>query len=204
MQTLAAASPVGEQNPETQMRNVLLLILSLVLVACSQLNQVAVYSVSEAQLEQVLRQQIPQLTRQANVAGIPLKMAVERMAVQIGPDNSDVVRIDTAANASLNLFGLTYPASLQLQVEGVPYYDAEQKAVFVRSVKLLNSTVDAAGYRGNLTPVSNELLQLVNQMLATQPVYRLDTADPAIRMLTALPFDMAVQQGKIAFIPRSR
>lgn len=47
MQTLAAASPVGEQKPETQMRNILLLILSLVLASCSQVNQVAVYSRSE-------------------------------------------------------------------------------------------------------------------------------------------------------------
>lgn len=185
------------------MRIVISVLVMVWLAACSQLGQMSVYSVSESQLEQMLSKQIPELTRQANVAGIPLKMAVDTMAVKIGPDNSDVIRINTAASATLSLFGLTYPANMQLQVEGVPYYDSEQKAVYVRSVKLLNSSIEASGYRGNLTPVSNELLQLVNQYLATNPVYRLDTSDPTVKMLTALPVNMAVQQGRIAFIPAS-
>lgn len=183
------------------MRIVVGLILMILLASCSQLGQMSVYSVSEAQLEQMLSKQVPELTRQANVAGIPLKMAVDSMAVQIGPENSDVIRINTAASATLSLFGLTYPANLQLQVEGAPFYDAEQKAVFIRSVKLLNSSVEASGYRGNLTPVSNELLQLVNQYLATNPVYRLDTSNPTVKLLTAMPINMAVQQGRIAFTP---
>lgn len=185
------------------MRIVVSFVVMIFLAGCSQLGQVSVYSVSEAQLEQMLSQQVPALTRQANVAGIPLKMAVDSMKVQIGPNNSDVISIDTAANATLSLFGLTYPANLQLAIEGAPYYDAAQQAVFVRSVKLLNSSVDAAGYRGNLTPVSDELLLLVNQYLATNPVYRLDTRDPAVKLLTAVPLNMAVQQGRIAFTPTS-
>lgn len=176
-------------------------ILMILLSSCSQMGQMSMYSVSEGQLEQMLSKQVPKLTQQANVAGIPLKMAVDTMAVQIGPDKSDVVRINTAASATLSLFGLTYPASLQLQVEGAPYYDAEQKAVFVRSVKLLSSSIEASGYRGNLTPVTNELLQLVNQFLATNPVYRLDSTDPTVKLLTAMPVNMAVQQGRIVFSP---
>ncbi|MDP5206964.1 DUF1439 domain-containing protein, partial [Alishewanella sp. SMS9] len=103
------------------MRKIGLFILTILLVGCSQLGQMPVYSVSETQLEQMISQQIPELTRQANVAGIPLKLAVDSMAVKIGPDNSDLVQINTAASATLSLFGLTYPASMQLQVEGAPY-----------------------------------------------------------------------------------
>jgi len=183
------------------MRILITLLCSVMLFGCSQLAPVSVFSVSEADLEQLLMRKVPELTRQANVAGIPLKMAVDQMSVQIGPDNSDVIRIQTAANASLSLFGLTYPADLQLQVEGVPYYDASEQVVYVRSVKLLNSSIEAAGYRGNLTPVSNELLQLVNQFLATNPVYRFDREDPKVKLLTAMPLNLAVQQGRIAFIP---
>ncbi len=183
------------------MRKILGLCLLLGLASCSQLGQVPLYSVSEGELEHLLSQQVPKLTQQANVAGIPLKMTVASMTVQIGPNNSEVVRINTAANAALSIFGLTYPANIQLSVEGVPYYDATQKAVFVRSVKLLNSSIEASGYRGNLTPVTHELLQLVNQFLATNPVYRLDTADPAVKLLAAIPLDMAIQQGRIVFSP---
>lgn len=183
------------------MKKIIVLVFAIFVAACSQLQQMSAYTVSEADVEQLLRQQIPKLTRQANVAGIPLKMQVETMQVQIGPDNSDVVRLNTAASAALSLFGLSYPANMQLQVEGVPYYDGEQKAIYLRSVKLLNSSIEAAGYRGNLAAVNNELLQLVNGYLASNPVYKLDTTNPSIKLLTAVPLNMAVQNGRISFMP---
>lgn len=183
------------------MRKIMLLFIIMLVAACSQLQQMSAYHVSEADLEQLLRQQVPKLTRQANVAGIPLNMQVESMQVDIGPDNSDVVRLNTNASAALSLFGLSYPATLQLQVEGVPYYDAAQQAVYLRSVKLLDSNIEASGYRGNLAPVSNELLQLVNGYLANNPVYKLDTTNPTIKLLTAVPLNMAVQKGRISFMP---
>jgi hypothetical protein len=174
------------------MRNVCLAsFVVLVLSSCAQLGSLSTYNVNEADLEKMLSTQLPKLTRQANVAGIPLKMAVEKMQVDIGPDNSDLVRINTDATAVLSLFGLSYPANLQLQIEGAPYYDA----------KLLDSSIEAAGYRGNLSPVSNELLQLVNSYLASNPVYRLDQTNPTIKLLTAVPLNMAVKDGKLAFSP---
>lgn len=183
------------------MRKIMLIFIIMLVAACSQLQQMSAYHVSEADLEQLLRQQVPKLTRQANVAGIPLNMQVESMQVDIGPDNSDVVRLNTNASAALSLFGLSYPATLQLQVEGVPYYDAAQQAVYLRSVKLLDSNIEASGYRGNLAPVSNELLQLVNGYLANNPVYKLDTTNPTVKLLTAVPLNMAVQNGRISFMP---
>ena len=183
------------------MRKIMLLIIITLVAACSQLQQMSAYNVTEADLEQLLRQQIPKLTRQANVAGIPLKMQVESMQVDIGPDNSDVVRLNTNASAALSLFGLSYPASLQLQVEGAPYYDSSQQAVFLRSVKVLNSSIEASGYRGNLAPVSNELLQLINGYLANNPIYTLDTTNPTLKLLSAVPLNMAVQNGRISFTP---
>ena len=176
-------------------------LLVFLLASCSQLQHMSAYSVSAADLEQLLRQQLPKLTRQANVAGIPLKMQVEQIQVDIGPNNSDVVRLNTTASAALSLFGLSYPASMQLQVQGVPYYDAAQQAIFLRSVKLINSSIEASGYRGNLAPVSNELLQLLNAYLANNPVYKLDTTNPTLKILTAVPLNMSVQDGRISFMP---
>ena len=90
---------------------------------------------------------------------------------------------------------------MQLQVEGVPYYDGNEKAIYLRSVKLLDSSIEASGYRGSLQPVTNELLQLINGYLASNPVYKLDMANPTVKLLTAVPVNMAVQQGRISFMP---
>ncbi|MCH8537024.1 MAG: DUF1439 domain-containing protein, partial [Alkalimonas sp.] len=69
-------------------------------------------------------------------------------------------------------------------------------------LRLLDSSIDAAGYRGNLAPLSTEVLQLVNVWLQDQPVYRLDDSDPTQRLLMQMPLNMAVQQGRIRFSPR--
>ncbi len=183
------------------MRKIFAAAALLLLAACSQLGSLASYSVTEADVQQLLSSQLAQLNRQATVAGIPLKMAVDSMTVVIGPDNSDLVRIQTDATAVLSLFGLSYPANLQLQLEGAPYYDANEKAIYVRSLKLLDSSIEAAGYRGNLAPVSNELLQLVNGYLASNPVYRLDQSNPTVKMITAVPVNLAVQRGRLTFSP---
>ena len=79
--------------------------------------------------------------------------------------------------------------------------DATQQAVFLRSVKVLNSSIEASGYRGNLAPVSNELLQLINGYLANNPIYTLDTTNPTLKLLSAVPLNMAVQNGRISFTP---
>lgn len=177
------------------------LLSVLVLASCAQLGSIASYSVSESDLEQMLAQQIPKLSHQATAAGIPLRLQVDKMKVAIGPDNSDLVRLDTSASAVLSLFGLSYPAEMNLQVEGAPYYDAEKQAVFLRSVNLISSNIDAAGYRGNLKPVNSELLQLINGFLADNPVYRLDTTNPTMKLLSQVPLNMAVQNGSLRFSP---
>lgn len=186
------------------MKKIVLLAVVLLLSACSQIKQLSSYNVTEAELEQMLRRQVPELTRRATVAGIPLSMQVEQMLVDIGPNNSDVVRLDTTASAALSLFGLSYPASMQLKIEAVPYYDGAAKAIYLRSVKLLSSSIEAAGYRGNLAPVTNEMLQLINGYLANNPVYKLDMNNPTVKLLSAVPLNMAVLDGRLSFSPVKR
>lgn len=182
---------------------VIIIGVGLVLLAgCAQLNQLASYTVTEQQLQQLMVRQLDQLQQQTRLAGMPVALSVEDMQVLIGPDNSDSVRLGTKASAVFSAFGLHYPASLALQIEASPYYDSNEQAVYLRNLRLLDSSIDAAGYRGNLAPLSTEVMQLVNVWLQDQPVYRLDATDPTQRLLMQVPLNMAVQQGRIRFSPR--
>lgn len=174
-------------------------LMALMLAGCAQLSQLASYSVTEQQLQQLMLRQANQLQQQVRVAGMPVALAVEDMQVLIGPDNSDSVRLATKASAVFSVFGLHYPASMQLQIEASPYYDASEQAVYLRNLSLLDSSIDAAGYRGNLAPLSTEVMQLVNIWLQDQPVYRLDDSDPTQRLLMQVPLNMTVLQGRIRF-----
>lgn len=174
----------------------------LILSGCATLSQLSAYTVSNAEVEQVLDSQLSKLQQKASLAGIPLFLEVNDISVSIGPGGRNVVQLGTDATASIKAFGFSYPANIRLSIEGTPYYDAEKKAIFVRSLSLLDSTIDAGGYKGNLAPLSTEVMQLINGFLASNPVYTLDTTNKTINLLSTIPLTLNVEPGKISLRPR--
>ncbi len=179
------------------MRILLSIAFAAILAGCATLSQLAVYTVSNAELEQVLDSQVSKLQKQTSLAGIPLYLDVEDMTATIGPDGRDVVQLGAIATARISAFGFNYPAKVSLALEGTPYYDSEEKAIFVRSLSLLDSTIDAGGFKGNLAPVSGEFMQLINGYLASNPVYRLDATNKAVNLLSTVPMQLTVEEGKL-------
>ena len=188
----------------TIMKTVLTMCFALLLSGCATLSQLSTYSISDAELEQALDNQLAKLQSNANIGGIPLTLKVDDMSVAIGPEGRDVVQLGTQATANISVFGFQYPAKLKLELEGTPYYDSEKKAIFVRSLTLLDSTIDAGGYKGNLAPLSNEVMMLMNGYLASNPVYTLDTSNDVVRLLSSVPLNMTIEQGKLALQPRQQ
>ena len=184
------------------MLHLISLAFALTIAGCATLSQLSVYTVSNAELEQVLDSQISTLQKKTSLAGIPLFLDVEDMTATIGPDGRDVVQLGAIATARVSAFGLNYPAKVSLSLEGTPYYDSEEKAIFVRSLSLLDSTIDAGGFKGNLAPVSGEFMQLINGYLSTNPVYRLDSTNKAVSLLSAVPLQLSVENGQLALRPK--
>lgn len=178
------------------------LAVIFLMTGCATLSQLSVYTISNAEIEQVLDSQLVNLQEQASIAGIPLLLEVDDIDVAIGPDGRDVVRLGTDATASIKAFGFSYPAKISLSLEGTPYYDSEKKAIFVRSLSLLDSSIDAGGYKGNLAPLSGEVMQLLNGYLASNPVYKLDVTNKAVSLLSTIPIDLTVEQGQLALRPK--
>ncbi len=178
-------------------------LYALLLSGCATLSQLSAYSVSQSELESLLDEQLTKLQDKATVAGIPLLLSIDDMSVDIGPEGREIIQLGAAATATVSAFGFEYPAKVNLQLEGVPYYDSEKKAVFLRSLKLLDSTVDAGGYRGNLAPVSGEFMSLLNGYLTTHPVYELDTTNAAISMLSNVPLELSIQPDRLTLKPKS-
>ena len=74
--------------------------------------------------------------------------------------------------------------------------------MFLRNVKLLDSSVDAGGFKGNLAALDNEAMEVINAFLALNPVYTLNMDDPKMMLLSKLPLDMKVVEGAIKLVPR--
>lgn len=184
------------------MKAFLIVCFTIVLSGCATLSQLSSYTVSNAELEQVLDKQLGKLKTESSLGSIPLTLAIDDVTVDIGPDGRDVIQLGTLATASINILGFSYPAKLNLELEGTPYYDSDKKAIFVHSLALLDSSIDAAGYKGNLAPVSKELMVLLNGYLASNPVYTLDTSNNAVRLLSSVPLNLTIEQGKLALQPK--
>ncbi|WP_334020089.1 DUF1439 domain-containing protein [Alteromonas sp. S015] len=179
------------------MKILLSVAFATILAGCATLSQLSVYTISNAELEQVLDSQVSKLQKQTSLAGIPLYLDVEDMTATIGPDGRDVVQLGVIATARVSAFGLSYPAKVSLALEGTPYYDSDEKAIFVRSLSSLDSTIDAGGFKGNLAPVSGEFMQLINGYLSSNPVYRLDATNKAVNLLSTVPMQLIIEEGQL-------
>ena len=181
----------------------LVVLVCIIIAGCSTLASLASYSVTSADLQRELDKQVTSLQEQASIVGIPILLEVNDMQVNVGPDNRQTIQLIADATATLSVLGLTYPAKVKLDVEGMPYYDSSKKAVFIRSLVLNDTTVDAMGYRGNLAPVSSKVMGLLNQFLIDQPVYEVKNVPSGYAWLTNMPLSMTVESGKIVFRPQS-
>ncbi|WP_404340385.1 DUF1439 domain-containing protein [Pseudoalteromonas mariniglutinosa] len=182
---------------------VIILLMCLLLTACKSTEHgLAVYSLTSSEIEKALAGQLPKLSERLKLMGLPVEFDVNDLSVDVGPDNRDVIVLGADSSAVINAFSLKYPVRLQLKIEGSPFYDSEQHAVFLRKVKLLTSTIDASGFKGNLNLLDAQAMQVINGFLAVNPVYRLNMNDPKLALLTKLPLDMKVAEGTIKLIPQ--
>ncbi|WP_445400330.1 DUF1439 domain-containing protein [Zobellella sp. An-6] len=173
----------------------LVVLFSLLLSACAGISQ---YSVAESEIERslytLLEEQAPRFTQ-----GL-VQTRVDNLDLQIGPDSRQVVRLNLKGETAINALVARIPAQLDLAIEGRPVYDRQQNAIFIRDLNLLQSKVDAFGYRGDMAAASAGMMQLVRAVLENQPVYRLD--DSRYGWLKTVPVAMDIQPGQLVFSPR--
>ena len=181
---------------------ILLLITALFFTGCSSTQGISFFSFTNADVQSLLRQELPKLSENVSVMGLPVQFNVNDLSVNIGPDNRDVVALGVDSSAEINAFAFKYPVRLALQIEGSPFYDSEKKAIFLRNIKLIGTNVEAGGFKGNLDVLNNEAMNVINSFLAVNPVYKLNMDDPTIALLSRVPLNMQVVEGAIQLVPR--
>jgi hypothetical protein len=173
-------------------------LFGLVLLGgCASLSP---YSISEATLERHLQDTVSEFDRQQLQSGSPLSLSLSNADVTLGPDGRDVVVIDLRGQVSLNALLAKLPVDIALKVEGAPVYDSEEKAIYIRRLQLLESSIDSSFFKGDLKPVTDTVMRAVAQMLETMPVYRLDEKDFTQRMFGMVPMGIRVAPGRLEFV----
>lgn len=175
-----------------------LLVLALVMTSgCASMSP---YAISEGELERHLQDVVSEFDRQQLNSGSPLSLSLDDANITLGPDGRNVAVIDVRGQVALNALMARLPVDIALKVEGSPVYDSTEKAIFIRRLQLLESSIDSPFFKGDLKPVTDTVMRLVAQMLETMPVYRLDETDFAQRMFGMMPVDIRVAPGRLEFV----
>mgnify|MGYP005857348971 CR=1 FL=1 len=176
----------------------LLLVASVaILGGCASFSP---YSVSEGTIEGYLQDAVADFDRQQLQSGSPIGLSLSNADITLGPDGRDVAVIDLSGQVSLNAMLMKLPVDIMLKVEGAPVYDSKEKAIYLRRLQLLDSRIESSFFKGDLKPVTDNVMRVVSKMLETMPVYRLDETDASQRMFGMVPLDIRVAPGRIEFV----
>lgn len=178
-----------------------IVLLSLILGGCSATG-FSIYSLTNTELETALNNKLPSLSKEVRVLGIPVEFKVNELDIIIGPQQREVVVLAFGSNAKISTFGINYPIKLNMKVEGNPYYDSQDKAIYLKDVALLETSIDAAGFSGSLGTINQQIMDSINIFLANNPIYRLNENNPTEALLSALPIDMRIEEGTITLVPK--
>tara|TARA_R110001592_G_scaffold94705_3_gene273813 strand:+ start:166 stop:789 length:624 start_codon:yes stop_codon:yes gene_type:complete len=194
----------GQTHGETMMNKLHLSglwgMVFLVLALSSGCASLSPYSISEGELERHLQDAVRDYDRIQLKNGSPLSLSLDGADVTLGPDGRDVAVIDLKGQVALNAFLAKLPVDIALKIEGAPVYDSKEKAIYIRRIKLLESSVDAGFFKSDLAPITDNVMRVVAQMLETMPVYRLDETNAAQRMFGMMPMDVRVAPGRLEFV----
>jgi len=176
------------------------LTLMFAVVLASGCASFSPYSITEGEVEQHLKNAVAKYDREQLQSGSPLSLSLTDADITLGPDGRDVAIIDLKGQVALNALLAKLPVDLALKVEGAPVYDSQEKAVYIRRLQLLESSIDSPFFKGDLGPVTDSVMRVVAQMLETMPVYRLDETSTAQRLLGVVPMDIRVARGRLELV----
>ncbi|WP_421196880.1 lipoprotein [Aeromonas enteropelogenes] len=154
------------------LKQLLLLPLVLLLGACS-LTQ---YNVSEAEINQYLKDQVS-FEKQLGIPGImSSKIRLDDMQSRIGRSQPDRIELDAAGDLQvLSPLG-NQQMKVRFALRARPEYLADQGAIYLRDLELLSVKTEPADIGAALTPLLPTFNQSLSLFLSQTPVYRLNAS----------------------------
>lgn len=171
------------------------------LSACQHSNQLALYTLTETELNQQLSNTLTRLTQDVRVAGFPLHLKVTSLQAQIAADGQPLIELQLNTEGQAQLALLNMPMQLALKLRAEPYFDQQRQAVYLRQFQVVSSELMAGRWQGRLKPLNREISQILQRLLAEQPVYRLDPQKLSHRALLNIPLALKVLPGKLVLSP---
>lgn len=156
-------------------------IFRLYLIICSffpLFTQAALLSISEQQINHYLTTQLHEKVPLQDKVGLPgifqLSYKLHNLATQIGQTDENRVEISGIIEGVLQAKGKSYDAQITLNMDTIPYYDAQKGALFLKDVRLTQWQASPEKYQNELQMFLPLLTDGISRLLNNHPVYVLD------------------------------
>ncbi len=180
------------------MKTILFAIMVMLLNGCASMGN---YTVSESELESYFQSAVKEFDYEQLKAGSPLSIKLNDIDIKVGPDNRDVIQLGIEGEIAINAILMNFPVNISVSVEGAPVYISKDNAIYIRRLKLLDSSVDSMFLKGKNELITDNFMGILTKLLETIPVYRLDETDFTQRLISTIPADIKVGKGALIFVP---
>jgi hypothetical protein len=172
---------------------VVLAVVTLTMTGCAS------YSVSEADIQAYLNDQ-EQTEQTIGLKGIAqAKVSFSDIKVGIGRVADDRINVTAIADAALFLSGRSQKnIQIDMNFSAVPYYNPAEGAIFLNNIEAeaLRVTPDELGLFSNKLLIA-PIVEIVGQLLSTQPVYRLDESDFKQSLVKKMKPELVIKDHKL-------
>ncbi|MDH2997475.1 hypothetical protein A1D22_07035 [Pasteurellaceae bacterium LFhippo2] len=163
--------------------------------------QAGLLSISEKDINQYLDNRLAEKVPLENSVGLPglfqLDYKLHNLATRIGQTDEKTVEIAGIIEGLLRVKGKKYDASIQLNMDTVPYYDSEKGAVYLKNVRLLSWKAEPQKYQNELQMFLPILADGVASVLNNNPVYTLDENKTKEAMVKKFGKAIVVKKGEL-------
>ncbi len=172
--------------------------LSLILSCPSAYG--ALFSISEADINQTLAEQLAEKVPARSVGFPPLfklDYQIQQLETQIGRSEAKKVDVITYIDGKLTGKGRTEQITLRLKADTLPYLNTEKGAIFLKETRIIDWSVTPNKYQRELHMIMPLLSEGVTQLLNTIPVYTLDESQAKEALIKRFGKAIHVERGEL-------
>ncbi|ABM62473.1 hypothetical protein Hhal_1709 [Halorhodospira halophila SL1] len=190
-----------QRSPMRALHGALLALLLMILGGCAQLVS---YSVNQDEVQAHLDTRLEALQDvrlQSPLAAFDF--SVRTADVTLGPEEApDRIQLDILGRAGVDLLMGQESAGVALRLRGLPDYEHEDGAIYIRELELVSSRVESRWFNGEVTELVEPVVGLVGEHLERTPVYEIERESATGRVLGRVPAEVRVEPGRLVLRPR--
>ncbi|MDU8924411.1 DUF1439 domain-containing protein [Pasteurellaceae bacterium LIM206] len=160
--------------------------------------QANLFSVSEQEVNDYLAKK-GDISDKLGMPGLfQIDYDLQNLSAKIGQADKDRIEISGTIDGLFNLGKQNYVGKIDLVVDTIPYYNAEQGAVYLKDLRIKQWSGSPQQYMEKINPVMPLVSRAIATLLTTMPIYTLDESKPRDLLIKKFAKGIRVEQGKLS------